>query len=199
MAFAGWLALRGSMQLAVPVFLFGLGLAGKSSVFPNGFQGFNWGGKSSSGLKSKVQTGMLSMELDHDSGTMFGTVLSGPSKGKLLAELPDEALRDFHVLCQSASDQSMALLEAWLDRAKPEWRKSWGGTTNGKTRAASAAMSRDEALSVLGLNSAASPGEIKSAHKRLMKEFHPDKGGTDYLAAKINAAKPVTGKQYNVF
>jgi hypothetical protein len=177
MAFAGWLALRGMTQLAVPLFLFGLALAGKSSVFPNGFPGgFNWGGKASAGLKSKVQTRLLSMELDHDSGSMSGTILSGPSQGKLLVDLPDPALKDFHILCQSSTDQSLALLEAWLDRAKPEWRKSWGAAANGKARASAAAMSRDE---------------VKTAHKRLMKEFHPDKGGSDYLAAKINAAKDV--------
>ena len=192
MAFAGWLALRGQMQLAIPVFLFGLGLAGKSTVFPNGFpSGFNWGGKPSAGLKSKVQTRLLSMELDHDSGSMSGTVLAGPSQGKSLASLPDAALQDFYVLCQASPDQSLALFEAWLDRAKPEWRSAWGATSNGKARANTGAMSREEALAVLGLRAGATEDEIKSAHKRLMKEFHPDKGGSDYLAAKINAAKDV--------
>jgi hypothetical protein len=192
MAFAGWLAMRNMMQLAVPLFLFGLALAGKSSVFPNGFPGgFNWNGKASAGLKSKVQTQLLSMELDHDSGAMSGTILSGPNKGKLLTELPDTALKDFYVLCQSATDQSLALYEAWLDRAKPEWRKVWGGSANGKARSTTGSMSKDEALSVLGLKSGATEDEVKSAHKRLMKEFHPDKGGSDYLAAKINAAKDV--------
>ena len=52
-------------------------------------------------------------------------------------------------------------------------------------------MSRDEALQVLGLKSGASPDEIKQTHKRLIKDFHPDKGGSDYLAAKINEAKDV--------
>jgi DnaJ-domain-containing protein 1 len=52
-------------------------------------------------------------------------------------------------------------------------------------------MPRDEALSVLGLKAGASAEDIKAAHKRLLKDFHPDKGGSDYLAAKINAAKDV--------
>ena len=52
-------------------------------------------------------------------------------------------------------------------------------------------MSRQEAYSVLGLKPGASNDDIKAAHKRLMKDFHPDKGGSDYLAAKINAAKDI--------
>jgi hypothetical protein len=52
-------------------------------------------------------------------------------------------------------------------------------------------MSRDEALRVLGLKAEASNEDIKSAHRRLLKDYHPDKGGTDYIAAKINEAKDV--------
>jgi hypothetical protein len=52
-------------------------------------------------------------------------------------------------------------------------------------------MSRDEALRVLGLKAGASADDVKAAHRRLLKDFHPDKGGTDYLAAKINEAKDV--------
>jgi DnaJ domain len=52
-------------------------------------------------------------------------------------------------------------------------------------------FSKNEAYEVLGLKPGASEDEIKAAHKRLLKDFHPDKGGTDYLAAKINQAKEV--------
>jgi DnaJ domain len=52
-------------------------------------------------------------------------------------------------------------------------------------------MPREEALSILGLKSGATAEDIKLAHRRLLKDYHPDKGGTDYLAAKINEAKDV--------
>ena len=189
-AIAGWLAMRGMVQYAVPLFLLGLGLAGKSSIFAGGFPGgFKWGGKQSPGMKSKVATSLLSMELDHDSGTMTGVVLSGPFQGKQLSDLREEELQTFHGQCQRASDQSLSLYEAWLDRAKPEWRKAWGNTGGGRAKPSSGAMSREEALAVLGLKQGATEDEIRAAHKRLLKEFHPDKGGTDYLAAKINTAK----------
>lgn len=65
-----------------------------------------------------------------------------------------------------------------------------GATANSQSRP-DAAMSHDEALQVLGLKPGASEIEIHAAHRRLIADLHPDKGGTDYLAAKINRAKDV--------
>lgn len=50
-------------------------------------------------------------------------------------------------------------------------------------------MGLDEAASVLGLDVEASAEEIRAAHRKLIAQIHPDKGGTDYLAAKINEAR----------
>lgn len=52
-------------------------------------------------------------------------------------------------------------------------------------------MSKEEAYEVLGLTPNASETDIIQAHKRLMQKIHPDRGGSDYLAAKINRAKAV--------
>ncbi len=182
--FSGLLAMRGSMNIALPVFIFGIGLLGKGAAFPNGF---NWPPGRKSGQKSRVATSMLAMEMDHDSGGMEGEILAGPLKGRLLSKMADIELKSFHDQCRSAGDQSQSLLEAWLDRSKPEWRDIWGSSKRASSSAG--AMNKDEALAILGLKSGATADEIKSAHKRLLKDFHPDKGGSDYLAAKINAAK----------
>lgn len=52
-------------------------------------------------------------------------------------------------------------------------------------------MSRDEALKVLGLGPEADEDAIRAAYRRLMQQNHPDKGGSDYLASKINEAKDI--------
>ena len=50
-------------------------------------------------------------------------------------------------------------------------------------------MSADEAMQVLGLKSGYSREDVIQAHRRMMQKVHPDRGGSDYLAAQINQAK----------
>ena len=64
--------------------------------------------------------------------------------------------------------------------------RSWGAQS-----AAVAAMSREEAYQVLNLNPGAARSDIVAAHRKLMQKIHPDRGGSAYLAAKINTAKDI--------
>lgn len=56
-------------------------------------------------------------------------------------------------------------------------------------------MSKREASLILGVSPSASKNKIKDAHKKIMLLNHPDKGGSPYLAAKINEAKDLMDSQ----
>ena len=74
------------------------------------------------------------------------------------------------------------------------WQAARGrriGGLGSKPPPRSAAMSRAEAYEVLGLHPGASEAEIKEAHRRLMRGAHPDAGGSDWLAARINQARDI--------
>ncbi|KAK2175205.1 hypothetical protein NP493_743g00012 [Ridgeia piscesae] len=55
-------------------------------------------------------------------------------------------------------------------------------------------MSKREAGLILGVSPSASKTKIKDAHKRIMLANHPDRGGSPYLASKINEAKDYLDK-----
>ncbi len=184
-AFSGLLALRGQINLAMPLFVLGLGLMGQQAMFPNGMP---WQRKSP-GQSSRVATSIISMQLDHDTGQMDGDVLTGAFKGRRLSSLSLAETQALHGQCAAAADQSRALLEAWIERSHPEWRAQWNSGAGRPASTSNTKMTRPEALAILGLKEGAKGEEIRAAHRRLMKTAHPDLGGSDYLAAKINEAK----------
>jgi hypothetical protein len=130
-----------------------------------------------------VETAFLSMTLHHDSGRMTGSVKAGQFAGRDLATLTLSELLALLQECQAADADSVALLEAWLDRAHPDWRSEPAAEPR------SGAMTRAEALEILGLAEGADEDAIRAAHRRLMRSAHPDQGGSAWLAARINAAR----------
>src|SRR5580692_4585461 len=64
-----------------------------------------------------------------------------------------------------------------------------GGSGGGAAARRSGAMTREEAYQVLGIKPGASEDDIRAAHHRLMRAAHPDAGGSDWLASRINQAR----------
>jgi len=151
------------------------------------------------GQTSTVTTAFLRMTLDHDTGRMEGTILRGGFAGMRLDELGPADLLALLRECRAEDDEGARLLEAYLDRVRPDWRDELGGTRSGAggsgrtggARPAGGDMTVEEAYAILGLSPGADAEAIKEAHRRLMVKLHPDHGGSDYLATKINRARDV--------
>jgi DnaJ-like protein len=186
-ALAAFLFFRGEVQFAVPVGLVGLGLLGWG---PFASAGFFQHTQKTPGQVSRVRAAFIEMELDHDSGAMRGTILAGRHAGASLDALDVATL--VGLLADFDAD-SRALLAAYLDRREPKWREgaSESGGAAGQGPASGGLMGEDEARQILGVAQGASGDEIGRAHRTLMKKLHPDQGGSNYLAAKINEAKEV--------
>jgi len=161
-------------------------------------------GKGAGPRVSHVHTRTLHMSLDQDSGAMHGEVLEGPFAGRGLEGMSGDELQALHEECRRDDHDALRLLEAWLVRERPEdWasngktgagagESAGGGDTGGGAGGGnSGPMSVQEAGEVLGVDPTADRDEIVAAHRTLMSRLHPDKGGSHYLATKVNEARQV--------
>ena len=147
----------------------------------------------SQGQQSKVETAYVRMTLDHDTGDINGEVLQGALSGKQLSDLSLEQILTLMAECQLNDIEAIPLLEAYLDRMYgSQWRNQNDEQESAShEQAVNGQMSEHEAYETLGLQSGASEQDIIEAHRRLIQKLHPDRGGSTYLAAKINQAKDV--------
>lgn len=145
------------------------------------------------GQTSDVKTKTLQMTLDHDSGTISGTVISGRFKGQSLDDLNIEQLAELMIACRQKDPQSASILETYLDRMRTdEWEEYVREHAEEQAPSADAdEMTREEALEILGLDESATKDDIIEAHRVLMQRNHPDRGGSTWLAARINRAKDI--------
>jgi len=181
----GFLTLIGRGGIGIPIAALGLAWWRRTRSMGSLSSGAN-------GQKSTVRSAALEMELDHDSGDMNGRVLLGEFEGQWLSDLSNEDLLSIYETIKSDSE-SVALLEAYLDRRLSDWREhadAHHGDGEGFSPG-SGSMTKEEAYQVLGLEPGATKAEIRKAWRNLMKSMHPDSGGSEFLAAKINAAKDI--------
>lgn len=171
-----------------------LGLLGSFPLLKRVFSGMgaaksNTQSSDEQSSSSTVQSSYIRMTLAHDSGDINGEVLRGQFEGRSLRQMSLDELLQLLAECQH-DEESLALLQAYLDRVyADQWRQQADAEGQRQTANGADEISRDEALQILGLLSDASDEEIVEAHRRLMQKLHPDRGGSSYLAAKINLAK----------
>jgi len=137
-----------------------------------------------------VRTATLEMRLDPTTGTLDGEIRRGRFRGRRLSSLPLAALTTLLDEVRRDDPESEPLLEAFLDRRHAGWRAD--AETESEGNAADdpgLAMTERRALEILGLEPGAGEEDVKAAHRRLMAHVHPDRGGSTYLAAQLDAAR----------
>ncbi len=146
--------------------------------------------------RSTVDARYVRMWLEHGSGEIDGEVLAGPFAGARLSALGLADLVDIYRHCRANDSDSAALLQSYLERVYgEEWKTTASAEAGPESQPGRASMTPEEAYAVLALAPGASKDQVITAHRRLILRFHPDRGGSDYLAAKINQAKDLLLKE----
>jgi CysZ protein len=141
--------------------------------------------------QSRVATRHVLLFIDHLSGHMSGEILLGPLRGQRLEQVSTEELLDLLSSCYLTDAESAEALEVYLTRERdhqihepPPRHRPEAAPPPVNVR-----MDDSEARAILGIKADAGSDEIQAAHRRLIQRLHPDRGGSDYLAAKVNEAK----------
>ncbi|MBC6414157.1 MAG: DnaJ domain-containing protein [Chromatiales bacterium] len=98
-----------------------------------------------------------------------------------LASLNNQEMRKLIEILKQRDPQAASFVEAYFNR-RPHSTQQGGAPKN---------ITSKEAYKILGLEAGASREQITQAHRKLMQKFHPDRGGTPYMAAMINDAKRI--------
>lgn len=143
------------------------------------------------GQNSTVNALYVVMTLNHSDGSIDGVIIKGPYRDRHLTELSMTQLLECLQQWQRDDTESARLLAAYLDHSYGEtWRRTAGPDSSTDHSADdNHGMTEHEAIAILGLSLPVTREAIIAAHRRLMQKMHPDRGGSTYLAAKINQAK----------
>jgi hypothetical protein len=179
---AAYLLLRGRIEIALVLGGIAFPILRNGRIGPISFEG----DEPSEDNVSSVRSRYIAMTLDHGTGEVTGKVIYGEFQGIDLVNLGENETRRLLNSVQSDPD-SLSLLETWLDKNRAGWREWFASHPE-----PGPGVEIDEdaiAYEVLGLKPGASAEEIRAAHRKLMMGVHPDQGGSNFLASKINEAK----------
>ncbi len=133
-----------------------------------------------------VKTESIEFSRDHGSGRLTGRVLKGRFAGSQLDTMNLNNLLALREEVAATDPAAEVELVKYLDATFEDWRESSKGVA-----ANNAPMTYSEALEVLGLQPGVSREEIVEAHRKLIAKVHPDRGGVDWMATKLNQARDV--------
>lgn len=129
------------------------------------------------------RTAFLDIKIELRTGRITGVIRKGTYSGRPVGSLSLEELQGLIDQCDKEDTKAAYLLR--------HLQKSQQGAQAQHPPPDFGAPARDEALQILGLKGTPSSDEIIAAHKRLIQKLHPDRGGSDFLAARVNQARDV--------
>ncbi|HEX8417908.1 MAG TPA: DnaJ domain-containing protein [Methylobacterium sp.] len=140
---------------------------------------------------TEYRSATIALSVGPDGRVVAGTALVAPFAGRSLFALPPDALRHLLAICRASDPDGTRLLELYLDGRHPGWRVDAERDSDARARRPPnpGAMTQEEAYEILGLQGGATLEQIRAAHRSLMKQLHPDQGGTVERAARVNAAR----------
>ena len=129
-----------------------------------------------------IKTAYLDVIIQAATGQMTGTVVHGQFEGRTLDSLSAQELQALSQECEQSDKKAYYLLR-FVRTEQPHQNANPPPNFDDPAY--------EEALQILGLSPNPTKEDIIKAHKRLIHKLHPDRGGSDFLAARVNQARDV--------
>jgi len=139
----------------------------------------------------KFKTQHLEITFFMQNGSMEGKIIAGEFEGMSILSLDESQLDTLEQSYKGTDSRSYYLLRVIRQRLN-------ANSSNSKTDYSSAHIgdpSVEEAEQILGLSTNYTKKDVDLSYKRLMQKLHPDRGGNDYLASRVNIARDVLLKK----
>ena len=130
-------------------------------------------------IKPKIKTKYLNIEINIQSRQANIEIIDGKFKDKNLTQLTKNQVEELLSELKINDTRGFNILNILINQS---FQSSQSSSSSGS-------MTEEEALSILGLEKGANDEEIKKSYYNLMKKFHPDKDGNNYLSNLITETK----------
>ena len=134
------------------------------------------------------KTQFIELHINLNEGTVNGKVLQGSFSERELNSLSSDEFERLEKELEQLDKRSYLLLKVARQRLDPNYNANENPFND--TRGVNE-PSLEEARLILGLDSKFEKKDVEHAYKRLMQKLHPDRGGNDYLASRVNLARDI--------
>lgn len=131
-------------------------------------------------------TPFLTVTLDLQTGRTFGTIRKGEFSGREILDLNEEEIETLSYELQKNDKRGYYLIQVIRKQNNKNYQSH---NQNNAYDSELSEPSFEESEMMLGLPKEYTKKDVDMAYKRLMQKLHPDRGGNDYLASRINIAR----------